>query len=234
MVCAEAELLHTLLARRLPADAIRWLSEARDALAEDAAEAHWLRAFSLVPRRLGKAPLIPDAGEVAAAQALRPGWDVTRWSVEQAGRIVILLAPDWDGKRLTAALGHIRAAADLGEAVALALALPLLPDPPRHLDWALEAVRSSILPLFEAVAHANPYPVEQFDERAWNHMILKALFIGSPLAPIQGFARRHNPTLVRMADDFARERTAAGRPLPADIALCLNPAAQSTHQEARP
>lgn len=234
MVCAEVDLLRTLLARRLPADAFRWLSETHDALVRDAAEADWLRAFSLVPRRLGKAALMPDVGELDAAWALRPGWDVTRWSVEQAGRIVVLLAPDWDGERLADALDRIRAAADLGEAVALALALPFLPEPPRHLGWALEAVRSNIRPLFEAVAHANPYPVEQFDERAWNHMVLKALFIGSPLAPIQGFAGRHNPTLVRMADDFARERTAAGRPLPADIALCLTPVAQPAHQEVRP
>ncbi len=40
--------------------------------------------------------------------------------------------------------------------------------------------------VFEAVAHRNPYPAEQLPEAAWNQMVLKALFVGSRLAPIVG------------------------------------------------
>ena len=44
--------------------------------------------------------------------------------------------------------------------------------------------------VFEALAHNNPYPFEQFDENRWNHLVLKALFIGSKLHPMQGLGQR--------------------------------------------
>ena len=66
-------------------------------------------------------------------------------------------------------------------------------------------------PVFEAVAHRNPYPARHFDESAWNHLVLKALFIGSTLAPIEELDARANPTLMRMLCDYAHERWAAGR-----------------------
>ena len=64
--------------------------------------------------------------------------------------------------------------------------LPLYPDASLHEARAREGLRSAMRPIFEAVAHANPYPAERFDEPGWNQMVLKALFIGSTLAPIQG------------------------------------------------
>jgi hypothetical protein len=73
------------------------------------------------------------------------------------------------------------------------------------------------------VAHRNPYPAERFDENAWNQMVLKALFIGSALAPIQGLDRRANPTLMRMLCDYAHERWAAGRPVSPELWRCVGP-----------
>jgi hypothetical protein len=53
-------------------------------------------------------------------------------------------------------------------------------------------------PVFEAVAHRNPYPQETFAEDAWNQMVVKAFFIGSTLWSIQGLDERANPRLARM------------------------------------
>jgi hypothetical protein len=76
---------------------------------------------------------------------------------------------------------------------------------------------------FEAVAHRNPYPVERFPENAWNHMVLKALFVGSRLHPIQGLDERANPQLARMLCDYAHERWAAGRPVSPELWRCVGP-----------
>jgi len=57
-------------------------------------------------------------------------------------------------------------------------------------------------------------------------MVLKALFIGSPLAPIQGLDERANPELARIMCDFAHERWAAGRPAPFEIWRCVGPFAE--------
>jgi hypothetical protein len=80
--------------------------------------------------------------------------------------------------------------------------------------------------VFEAIAHHNPYPKAHFDDHRWNHMVLKALFIGSPLAPIQGLDERANPELARIMCDFAHERWAAGRPVPFEIWRCVGPFAE--------
>ena len=81
--------------------------------------------------------------------------------------------------------------------------------------------------VFEAVAHRSPYPKEQFAENRWNHMVLKALFVGSTLHPIQGLDERANPTLARMLCDYAHERWAAGRPVSPELWRCVGPHADA-------
>ncbi|MHC4925650.1 MAG: EboA domain-containing protein, partial [Planctomycetota bacterium] len=63
----------------------------------------------------------------------------------------------------------------------------------------------------------NPVPSEVLDEAAWNQMVLKALFVEVPLAPITGLDERYNDDLAQMLTDFAAERSAAGRPVPGDL-----------------
>ncbi|MGQ3029223.1 MAG: EboA domain-containing protein, partial [Ferrovibrionaceae bacterium] len=122
--------------------------------------------------------------------------------------------------------------ADTAELVALFRGLPLYPDPERLEDEAGEGLRSNMRPVFEAVAHHSPYPREVFGEHRWNHMVLKALFVDSPLAPIQGLDERANPELAMMLRDYARERRAAGRPISPELWRCLIPFAQAVGAEA--
>ena len=96
---------------------------------------------------------------------------------------------------------------------------------------AREGTRSAMQPIFEAVAHRNPFPMEQFDENAWNHMVLKALFIGSKLAPILGLDERANPRLMRMLCDYAHERWAAQRPVSPELWRCVGPHADAAALE---
>ncbi len=81
--------------------------------------------------------------------------------------------------------------------------------------------------VFEAVAHRSPYPRERFAENRWNHMVLKALFVGSRLHPIQGLDERANPPLARMLCDYAHERWAAGRPVAPELWRCVGPHADA-------
>jgi hypothetical protein len=106
---------------------------------------------------------------------------------------------------------------DNRERQAVLRALPLLPMPERYVAIAVEACRSSIQPLFEAIACENPYPATHFPELNFNQMVLKALFIGVAVERIIGLDARVTPELVRMAEDYASERKAAGRSVPSDI-----------------
>jgi hypothetical protein len=78
-------------------------------------------------------------------------------------------------------------------------------------------------PIFEAVAHRNPYPVEEFDENSWNQLVLKAVFVESKLDRIQGLDARANPRLMRMLCNFAHERWAAGRSVSPELWRCVGP-----------
>lgn len=217
------ELLGSWLARRLPDKASAWLATGTARLRAGGPERDLYLLVSQVSRYAGKEPLMPTPDELQAATMSRPGWDPRDWSVDQAARLYLLLSSTQDEVVLGRRLDVLCSAGDIGELVAFYRGLPLYPDPARHALRAAEGVRSSMRVVFEAVAHRNPYPAEQFGEPAWNQMVLKALFVGSRLDPIVGLDARRNPTLARMLCDYAHERWAAARPLSPELWRCVGP-----------
>ncbi|MEJ6000131.1 EboA domain-containing protein [Paucibacter soli] len=218
----EAVLQHCL-ERRLDTAAAQWLRESAASLADGGTERELFRCVSLVARKLGKAELAPDAAALAMAEQARPGWNPASWTVDQAGRIRLLLASTVDSDTFVRRLDQLCATADLDELVAFYRGLPLYPDPPRHRLRAAEGVRTNMKVVFEAVAHHNPYPAEQLPDDAWNQMVLKALFVGSKLAPIVGLDARANAGLARMLHDYAHERWSAARPVSPELWRCVGP-----------
>jgi hypothetical protein len=107
---------------------------------------------------------------------------------------------------------------DTAERCAVLDAIELLPDPQACVETAVEACRSNVQDVFEAIACENDYPAQWFSDDAFNQMIMKAVFSGIPLERVRGLACRVNSELRRMAADYVRERRAAGRPVPADLA----------------
>lgn len=209
---------------RVTAEAAAWFHEQLAAVRNAGQEKPLYLALGYVPRRLGKDDLALSAGELAEAAALRPGFDPSEWSVDQAARVALVLASyDGDPVRFKDRLETLFRTADIGETIAFYRGLPLYPGQELLRARAREGARSGMRPVFEAVAHRNPYPKEQFDENAWNHLVLKALFIGSPLDPIQGLDERANPRLARMLCDYAHERWAAGRPVSPELWRCVGP-----------
>jgi len=205
-------LLREWLRRQLPGEAADWL-ESQAAASQAASDRNLFIAISLVHRRVGKADLDLSAKDAVAAEAAREGWRPAGWSLDQAARVFLLLAAGGSPDRFAARLEQLFSTADVSELIAFYRGLPLYPDQPRYVDRAGEGVRTNMKAVFEAVAHDNPYPAEQFSESRWNQMILKALFIGSTLQPIEGLERRWNPDLSRMLCDYAHERWAANRPV---------------------
>src|SRR5262249_52924198 len=151
-----------------------------------------------------------------------PSWDPSDWSIDQAARIAFVLAGQArDGKAFKTRLEKLFYTAGVWELIAFYWGPPGYSHPREHLAPGPEGPPHAIQPIFEAVAHRNPYPMEQFDENAWNHMVLKALFIGSKLAPILGLDERANPPLARMLCDYAHERWAAQRPVSPELWRCV-------------
>ena len=185
-------------------------------------------AIGLAPRRVGKADLSLTPDDRARARALRAGLDPSDWSIDQLARSALMVASyAGDDAAFAAHFDAFCSTAEINELIALCRGLPVYPAAERLEPRAREAVRSGMKPVFEAVAHRNPYPVEFFSEDAWNQMVVKAFFIGSRLWPIQQLDERGNPRLARMLVDLAQERWAAGRPVSGEVWRCVAPHADA-------
>jgi hypothetical protein len=209
-------LLERWIERAITAEALGWFRQTLEGLAQNSPGA-LTRALALAPRRLGKADLPLAAADFRLAGEVRAGFDPTGLSADQAGRAAFLLASYRDAGSFAHTLKTLTRTADLAELVAFYRALALLPVSKDLTRRAAEGLRSGMKPVFEAMAHRNPYPREAFDQDAWNQMVLKALFIGSELNPIQGLDGRANPDLSIMLIDYAHERWAAHRPVSIEL-----------------
>ena len=216
-------LLDGWIAARVPEATREWIRAQRAAIASTG-EIALGKALGWTARRVGKADLGLSARELAQAATLRPGFDPSCWSLDQATRVSFVLgAFDGDEPAFARRLDRLADTAEINELIALYLGFGLYPPLAALEARAREAVRSGIRPVFEAIAHRNPFPVECFGEDAWNQMIAKTFFLDAPLWPIQGLERRANPALTRMLVDLARERRAAGRAIPRALWRCLRP-----------
>jgi hypothetical protein len=178
-------------------------------------------AYTAASARVGRSSIQLDA-------ALRQPFasvdlDVSRWTTDDVARAALLLSA---AARLSADAFADAAAAcyergDAREQQSWLRAVSLLPDPARFLRLTIDACRTNIIPVFEAIACENPYPSRYFPERNFNQMVLKSLFNSIALTRIVGLPRRLNSELSRMASDYAAERRAAGRTVPADIGLAM-------------
>ncbi|MFF9687557.1 EboA domain-containing protein [Streptomyces sp. NPDC014623] len=91
-------------------------------------------------------------------------------------------------------------------------ALPLVEDALRTNDTRLVA------------AAVGPYGAAHLDAHGWRHAVLKCLFTEVPVEALDrlGERARGDTELARMLRDFATERTAAGRPVPAGLRTVLD------------
>ena len=216
------------ISREVGGDAASWFRDTIERIRHEPGSDRLAMAIGLAPRRLGKADLSLTPDDKAQATTFRPGLDPSDWSIDQAARIAFMVASyAGDDAAFSAAFNDFCATAGLNELIALCRGLPVYPAAALLEPRAREAVRSGMKPVFEAVAHRNPYPVEYFPEDAWNQMVVKAFFIGSHLWPIQELDRRGNPRLARMLVDLAQERWAARRPVSGEVWRCVAPHADA-------
>jgi len=182
--------------------------------------AAWHAHFTAASRKVGRAPLPANADEQALQTSVGVDWGLP-WGDDDLARVAMLSAA---AERIAPAVLETRVAAcyrhgDNRERRAVLRALPFLRDGARFVPLAVDACRTHVQPIFEAIACENPYPAAHFPDDNFNQMALKAAFVGIALDRIVHLSSRQSPELARMADDYAAERRAAGRPVPPDLAL---------------
>jgi hypothetical protein len=195
-------------------DAAAWLA---GELAGAGELGRFATAFAAAGRRLGRAAITEADAAAICGAGLR--WPVT--GLDECGRAALVLTaiaamPD---ERHLMFIRDLLRRGEIRERQAVLRVLAALPAPARFVELAIDACRTNIETVFSAIACDNDYPARHFPAPAFDHMVLKALFIGAPLARIAGLAARTTAELVRMVDAYVSERRAAGRPIPADVDL---------------
>jgi len=105
---------------------------------------------------------------------------------------------------------------DNRERAAVLRSLYLLPQPESFLMLAIDATRTNVISIFEAIACDNPFPAHYFPQLNFNQMVIRALSLSIALDRVTGWCERNNDEMVRMCRDYVSERTRAGRKIPAD------------------
>ncbi|MDI9869083.1 EboA domain-containing protein [Flectobacillus roseus] len=172
-------------------------------------------AFVSAPRFIRKVAIRIDEKVI---HSVVPDWQIEEWTLERLVRVYLLLhIPNEHSEDYVKNIETLFDTAEINELVALYSALPVLSYPEKWLFRATEAVRSNMGVVFDAIGFGNPYPFLHFSELAWNQLVLKCIFNDKPIHLIVGLKKRANRKLAETLSDFAHERWAADRKVPAQV-----------------
>jgi hypothetical protein len=199
--------IRTALSVCLTAAGTQWLEAA---LEQVAATPGVIRAlFPAVGRHCGRALLETAAGGLRG------------WTIDDAARVLLLTRLPLTGSAGAREVCDLYWYGDAGEKRGVLRGLDLLDLGDAALPVVRDALRTNDARLVAAAL--GPYGAVYLDAPAYRQGVLKCVFIGVPLAEVAGLHERRDADLARMFAAFARERVAAGRPVPADVWLVTDP-----------
>ncbi|MET0131970.1 MAG: EboA domain-containing protein [Kibdelosporangium sp.] len=188
-----------------------WLVEAEQKVRTDPTAIRTL--FPAVGRKVGREPLRPETDP----QGLVHGTvdDLART------RLLAMLAEALPAAKFTEELADLYRYGDDAERRGVLRGLTALPDEAAAdgVNLVADALRANDIRLVAAAL--GPFAAKHLDEHSWRHGVLKCLFVGVPLAAVADLDRRTDDELLRMVADYADERRAAGREVPADAQRLL-------------
>jgi hypothetical protein len=188
------------LEERVSPEALAWVRESVAAVEDDPAAVR--TRFPMAGRKAGRAPLDPDASPD----------DVHAWTIDDAARTLLLIAL---GDGVGDELADLYRFGDAAERRGLLRALPYLPVGAGAMEIVDDAIRTNDTRLVAAAL--GPYATEHLDDAAYDQAVLKCVFIGVPIAPLDGLPARATAETARMLAAFVHERVAAGRDIPAEV-----------------
>lgn len=139
-------------------------------------------------------------------------------NIRQIARMYLLIKVlEVDEDFFCSKVANIIEVADTSELQTFLKFLVLLPNAEKYKMVAVDALRTNISTVFNALAYNNPYPGIYFDDQQWNQMFLKTAFMQGDLSAISDIDKRANKDLARIISDYAHERWAAGRDIDPDF-----------------
>lgn len=200
--------LKQIVESNIDTSVLGWIDEKLNKIIGDSSTKDLYLVYSLLASKLAsdKSLVYPLKGELSNYLKKHSATQV------EIGRLYLLVQvlnakPDF----FSVPVLNIIQIADKEELITFLKYLVLLPNAPFFKPSAVEALRTNIGPVFDAIAMNNPYPQLFFNEQEWNQMYLKAVFIQRKLEDIIGVDERANADLARIISDYAHERWAASR-----------------------
>ena len=190
-------------------DSVAWLKGKIESLKENKSSKDLFMTYSLLNVKFDAANVISfDALDTTSSRYLS-GHKATMLQVSRIYFLAEVLSRDIEF--YTPKVANIIQVADTVELETFLKYLVLLPNPEAYKQTAVEALRTNIATIFDAISLNNPYPAEYFNDQQWNQMFLKAAFMERDLSQIASIDKRANEDLARIISDYAHERWAAGR-----------------------
>ncbi|HAF77586.1 MAG TPA: hypothetical protein DCG42_09720 [Maribacter sp.] len=190
-------------------DSVAWLKGKIESLKENKSSKDLFMTYSLLNVKFDAANVISfDALDTTSSRYLS-GHKATLLQVSRIYFLAEVLSQDIE--YYTPKVANIIQVADTGELETFLKYLVFLPNPEAYKQTAVEALRTNIATIFDAISLNNPYPAEYFNDQQWNQMFLKAAFMERDLSQIASIDERANEDLARIISDYAHERWAAGR-----------------------
>jgi len=203
------EELAKILSDNLAEETHAWIENKLDLIIESKSARELYLFYSLIAGKIDPAikPKIEGINHELSEYLITQNADLL-----QIARIYLLISVlESDKAYFSTKVANLIQVADTRELVTFLKFLILLPNAGDFNQAGVEALRTNIGTIFDAIALNNPYPSKYFNDQQWNQMYLKAAFMERNLGDIVDVDKRANNDLSRIISDYAHERWAASR-----------------------
>ncbi len=208
-VMRKSEAIYEVLGDNADKEALDWLKERTDRLEISKSARDLFMTYSLLASKFDKKLVVnyTDTTNKTSSYFKSHGADVLQMSRIYLLSKVLEVNPEF----YTQEVAKIIEVADTTELETFLRYLTILPQSESFKYSAVEALRTNISIIFDAITLNNPYPALYFNDQQWNQMYLKAAFMERDLGMIESVDERANADLTRIISDYAHERWAASR-----------------------
>lgn len=198
-----------VLHHHMDANILQWMEEKIDAISSNRSSKDLYLTYSLMASKINTVEAVNmPFGTNNVIQYLK----AQNANLLQIGRVYLLIRVlEADEEFFFKKVENIIQVSDTGELVTFLKFLILMPNSGNYKNVAVEALRTNIATIFDAISLKNPYPSMFFNDQQWNQMYLKAAFMERDLSLIMDIDNRANKDLARIISDYAHERWAASR-----------------------
>jgi len=201
--------LSKILGDSLSEDTLTWVENKLDLIINSKSAKELYLSYSLIAGKIdpAKKPRIQGINQELKEYLIAENADLL-----QIARIYLLIRVlESDIAYFSTKVANLIQVSDTGELETFLKFLILLPNASDYKQVGVEALRTNIGIIFDAIALNNPYPSIYFNDQQWNQMYLKAAFMQRNLGEIVDVEKRANGDLARIISDYAHERWAASR-----------------------